>query len=123
MYVGVDGDLERDNRTMRAGGYLGYTHGVYWANGESRTVVAEDAHRRAGKQVARLLHTPGLQPITWRISRAPAEGCAEMPATELEEAGHLCKAQWLVQPLNHIGCHPLHLPRRKTAGSVTGTLS
>lgn len=43
MYVGVDGDLERDNRTMRAGGYLGCTHGVYWANGELRTVVAEYA--------------------------------------------------------------------------------
>jgi fibronectin-binding autotransporter adhesin len=37
LYVGVDGVLERDNRTMRAGGYVGYAHGVYWASGANST--------------------------------------------------------------------------------------
>ncbi|MDR6842178.1 autotransporter-associated beta strand repeat-containing protein [Pseudoxanthomonas sacheonensis] len=40
LYVGIDGDLERDNRTIRAGGYVGFTHGVYWTTGVSSTELA-----------------------------------------------------------------------------------
>ncbi len=37
LYVGFDGDLERDTRTLRVGGYLGYAQGVYWASGANST--------------------------------------------------------------------------------------
>ena len=79
-------------------------------------VLASKSHafsiRRACSQL------PGVSP-----ELQPAEGRAEVPATELEEARHLCKAQSLIQPLDHVSRHSLHLPRRKAAGSVTGTLS
>ncbi|WP_206858418.1 autotransporter-associated beta strand repeat-containing protein [Lysobacter changpingensis] len=40
MYAGIDGDLERPNRAFRAGGYIGYTRGVYWSSGANSSGLA-----------------------------------------------------------------------------------